>query len=265
MLKRYAALTYSLWFILLRAAAAKQSPPPQQSPASEAGVDTSRPAAGKPQFAPLMAEDVYKNIEIMKGKPATSVLPMMLALRGLLGVDCEHCHVVGSWDKEDIPAKKTARMMFHMLEFIDTSMFDGKGRVNCWTCHRSQPKPPPFPMPATMPAERVAAERLIPLTPEQAAKPAEEVFHNIKAMRGVPAGQFPMIMAYFSRSLGVRCTFCHNLDDFPSDEKPPKQMARKMLGMVHDISQKFYNGGDTPIQCWNCHAGNHKPREGVGE
>jgi hypothetical protein len=107
-----------------------------------------------------------------------------------------------------------------------TSMFDGKGRVNCWTCHRSQPKPPPLPMPATIPAERVAAEQLIALTPEQAAKPAEEVFHNIKAMRGVPAGQFPMIMAYFSRSLGVHCTFCHNLDDFPSDGKPPKQMAQ---------------------------------------
>jgi len=51
---------------------------------------------------------------------------------------------------------------------------------------------------------------------------------------------------------------------FASDEKPQKVMARKMLAMVSGVSKNFYGGGDTPIQCYNCHQGHPKPPEGTG-
>jgi len=82
-------------------------------------------------------------------------------------------------------------------------------------------------------------------------------------MKDVPAGQFPVIMAYFSRSLGVKCNYCH-VNPFGSDEKPQKRMARKMLAMVSGVAKNFYGGGDTPIQCYNCHQGHPKPPEGTG-
>lgn len=225
---------------------------------------TTPPASAAPQFKPLLAEDVYKNVEIMKGKEATKVLPMMLALRGLLGADCNYCHVPQEWDKEDLKPKQTTRLMFHMQAFINQSTFDGKERINCWTCHRNQPKPPAMPKTEGKPPAQVAAEMFIRFKPEQADKPVETVFHNIHIMKGMPTKQLPVAMAYVSESLGMRCVFCHNLDDFSSDEKQPKQMARKMFGMIGGIQKNFYNGGDLPIGCWNCHQGHEKPPEGWG-
>ena len=89
----------------------------------------------------MLAEEVYNNIELLKGKPATAVLPMMLAMRNLLGVDCTYCHAPHNWPSDEKKAKPETRMMFHLTEFINNDLFAGKERVNCWTCHRGQSVP----------------------------------------------------------------------------------------------------------------------------
>ncbi len=252
-------LLLSLCIAGFLAASAQETKPASASPPPAATKPENKP----PRFQPLLAEDVYQNIKLMKGKEATAVLPMMLALRRMLGTDCSYCHIGWQWEKEDVKAKQTTRMMFHMTEYINNTLFEGKERVNCWTCHRYQPLPAKYPVPATKPPEREAADAVIKLTPEEAAKPAEQIFHNIRTMKGVPAGRFPVIMTFFSRSLGVQCGFCHDRQDFASDEKPAKDMARSMLEMVHGTSKNFYNGGDTPVQCYNCHQGHSRPPEGM--
>lgn len=224
---------------------------------------SSNSASARP-VPPLLAQDVYKNVEIFHDRPATDLLPAMDRLRHQLGIDCAWCHIQYQWEKDDLKPKQTARMMFHMTDFINSDLFAGKDRVNCWTCHRAQPIPATPPVTAEKPPGEVAAEMFIRITPEQADQPAKKVFHNLQIVKDVPAKQLPMIMAYFSRSLGVRCMFCHNLDDFPSDEKPPKRMARKMLRMVQDVRQHFYNGGDIPVGCYTCHQGEMLPPEGNG-
>src|SRR5689334_14805718 len=93
---------------------------------------------------PIHAEDVYKSIEIFKGKPATQVLIAMNAIRGSLGVSCTYCHAQFEWDKNDKSAKETTRKMFRMLGYIEGKYFDHKNKVTCWTCHRGhaeQPRP----------------------------------------------------------------------------------------------------------------------------
>ena len=88
------------------------------------------------------AEQVFKNIEILKGKKA-SVLPgMMSALTGLLGVNCSYCHIQDEWDREDKPTKQAARKMFQMVKTINRDNFGGRNAVSCWTCHRGDPHPP---------------------------------------------------------------------------------------------------------------------------
>lgn len=58
------------------------------------------------------AEEVFKNIQLLKGRPAVAVLRMMqVAFNGALGVDCTHCHTPGQWEKDDKEAKQTARKM----------------------------------------------------------------------------------------------------------------------------------------------------------
>jgi photosynthetic reaction center cytochrome c subunit len=104
-----------------------------------------RPAAPAQQEVKL-AEQVYKNIQVMKGMPASRLMSAMSRLTQSLGVDCSHCHVPDALDKDDKPAKQTARKMFEMVRTINATL--GANRVSCYTCHRGQPQPastPPAP------------------------------------------------------------------------------------------------------------------------
>ena len=97
----------------------------------------------------LPAEQVFKNIQILKGIPAGRVLRIMeLGYSRSLGVNCTHCHVVDQWDKDDKPTKPIAREMSKMVQTINNDLLKPiknlKGPnpvVNCTTCHRGQIKP----------------------------------------------------------------------------------------------------------------------------
>ncbi|HEY1340325.1 MAG TPA: c-type cytochrome, partial [Bryobacteraceae bacterium] len=105
-------------------------------PASEWGPDT----------PPKPAEEVYKNIVIMKGVPAPRLRTVMNNLTKWLGVDCSHCHIAGEFEKDDKPAKQTARKMFQMVRSINQENFAGVNPgVTCWTCHRGAAKPQSLP------------------------------------------------------------------------------------------------------------------------
>ena len=90
----------------------------------------------------LPAEEVFQNIEILKGKPASRLPGMMTALNGLLGVKCAYCHDVNAWEKE-VPAKVTSRHMFAMIRSTNEKYFSGANPnpITCWTCHRGAAKP----------------------------------------------------------------------------------------------------------------------------
>lgn len=91
------------------------------------------------------AEQVYKNIQVLKGVPASRVPSVMTFFSKCLGVDCSHCHVPNEFDKDDKPAKQTARRMLTMVHQINDTNFAGEGLVSCWTCHRGSAKPPSLP------------------------------------------------------------------------------------------------------------------------
>jgi len=97
----------------------------------------------------LPAEQVFKNIQILKGIPAGRLLRIMeLGYSRSLGVNCTHCHVVDQWDKDDKPTKPIAREMSKMVQTINNDLLKPiknlKGPnpvINCTTCHRGQIKP----------------------------------------------------------------------------------------------------------------------------
>jgi hypothetical protein len=206
---------------------------------------------------PVRAEDVYKNVETFKGKPATTILPAMNAIRANLGVSCTYCHTQYEWEKNDKPAKEKTRKMFEMMGYIEGTYFDHKNKVTCWTCHRGHPDQP---KPAEKPPQE--AEKFIQISPELENKPAEEVFKNIQSLKSVPAGRMPLIMNFFAQSLGVKCTHCHVQDQWARDDVPAKQTARKMLSMVTDVIHRYYGKGG-PIGCFGCHQGKVKPENGL--
>ena len=95
------------------------------------------------------AEEVFKNIQMLKGMPAGRLLRVMeLGYARSLGVNCTHCHVADAWDKEDKPTKQITREMNAMVAVINNDQLKKiknlKGPnsiVNCTTCHRGQTKP----------------------------------------------------------------------------------------------------------------------------
>lgn len=105
-----------------------------------------RSIAGK-ENAP--AESVFKNIKILKGVPAGRLVNIMnMGFGRSLGVSCGFCHVPGKWDLDDKQEKNTARLMFAMVQTINTDYIskvpaegDRRPVVNCFTCHRGMPRP----------------------------------------------------------------------------------------------------------------------------
>jgi hypothetical protein len=96
--------------------------------------------------------------------------------------------------------------------------------------------------------------------------PAETVFKNIQMFKGMPAARVLRIMEMgFARSLGVNCTHCHIPGAWEKDDKPPKQIAREMWGMVNAINNqhlkqiKNLKSEQPVINCTTCHRGQTKP------
>ena len=117
----------------------------QQAPAAKNAeiAALEQQIAGKEQ---LPAEQVWKNIQTFKGRPAIAVLRVMeQAFVANLGVTCTHCHVEKQWELDDKEAKKIARNMWTMRaewqEEVRKASGNPKAVVTCYTCHKGQPKP----------------------------------------------------------------------------------------------------------------------------
>src|SRR5688572_3887271 len=79
---------------------------------------------------PKTAEQVFKNIQVLKGIPADQMLSTMSFIAGSLGVTCNHCHT-NPFDKDEKPAKLRAREMMVMMQKINADNFKGATVVNC--------------------------------------------------------------------------------------------------------------------------------------
>lgn len=55
------------------------------------------PSAGQAQTT----DEVYKNIQVLKGIPADQLVPAMQFITASLGVECSFCHVENHFDADD--------------------------------------------------------------------------------------------------------------------------------------------------------------------
>jgi len=107
-----------------------------------AGLAVAQPAI---QPKPLLAEQVFKNIQALKGIPVDDFMETMGIMTAAIGFDCADCHVGAGTDKvdwaADTPRKIMARLMVNMVTTINKNNFGGRQMVTCWTCHRNRDKP----------------------------------------------------------------------------------------------------------------------------
>ena len=75
-------------------------------------------------------------------------------------------------------------------------------------------------------------------------------------------------MKTIGKDLGVKCTFCHDLNDKSIDTEH-KLVAREMMKMQKNLNKQYFAMiGDSllkhentlQISCWTCHRGNKEPQ-----
>ena len=95
---------------------------------------------------PQMAEEIFKNISVLRGIPVDEFMDTMGMISAALGLNCLDCHTSDadkSWERfgADTTMKNTARRMIQMVNTINKENFKGVRSVTCFTCHRGDLKP----------------------------------------------------------------------------------------------------------------------------
>jgi outer membrane lipoprotein-sorting protein len=94
---------------------------------------------------PLLAEDVFKNVQVLRGVPVNDFMGTMGIFSAALGMSCEDCHRAGdsSWANyaAESPRKQMARSMVVMMTTINKTHFGGRQAVTCFSCHRGTDRP----------------------------------------------------------------------------------------------------------------------------
>ncbi len=104
------------------------------------------PAAGAAENPP-MAEDVFKNVLVLKGIPVDEFLDTMGMFAAATAKDCTGCHSPQILDGRPeafaiaTPMIQKARFMIGMMNAINRNYFGGQKRVSCATCHSNTSAP----------------------------------------------------------------------------------------------------------------------------
>lgn len=102
-----------------------------------ASVSAQTDAAQKP----LMSETAFRDVQVLRGIPASEFIETMGFFAVSLTANCTTCHgdsSAGSWEHyaDNTPLKSAARRMVVMMNAINQANFGGKREVTCYTCHR---------------------------------------------------------------------------------------------------------------------------------
>jgi len=149
----------------------------------------------RPDQSVRMSEEVFKNIQVLKGIPADEFLDTMGMFASALAFDCVSCHseqiaTAATLDAFAIPTPRIqmARSMIVMTNRINQMFFGGRRRVTCFTCHSSDSRPDMVPSLALQYGELVEEPYEIEFIPAFAAPTADDVFAKyIKALGGPAA------------------------------------------------------------------------------
>ena len=112
------------------------------------GVQVASGQAG-PGDRPLLAEEVFKNVQVLRGISVNEFMGTMGIFSAALGMSCQDCHSADdrNWENfaVDNARKQMARRMIQMMAAINKEQFGGRQLVTCFSCHRGSDRPKPTP------------------------------------------------------------------------------------------------------------------------
>jgi photosynthetic reaction center cytochrome c subunit len=209
-------------------------------------------------------------------------------------------------DSDERYTKQVARRMLEMTMHVnkDWQTHVKLTGVTCYTCHRGKPVPANiwFDSTETPSALRFIGDRagqnIASATVGYTALPNDPLrpfLGNTEQIRVISAAALPLdnrasikqaewtygLMMYFSQSLGVNCTHCHNSRSWADWTVSPLARTQAWHGiqMVRDLNQQYLEPlaplfpanrlgpmGDGPkLACATCHNGAYRPFLGVSQ
>src|SRR6185503_4778973 len=219
--------------LLGAAAAARQAPAPAPAPATQ---------------GPLMSENYFKNIQVLKGIPVDEFMDTMGMFAASLGYDCASCHSSELYNDRAAfaiatPMIQRARQMIVMMQAINKQYFGGQPRMSCFTCHRGQDRPGNIPSLAIQYGELMDDPNAMTIFPETRTT-VEQIFTKyVTALGG--AQRLAALTSYVAT--GTYAGFNTGGSDIAVDvyAKAPNQRAQ-VVHMQQGDAIKAFDG----TQAW---------------
>lgn len=264
-------------------------------------------AAIPPASGDTLARDVYENVQVLGDLTEDNFNRLMLAMTEWVAPEqsCAYCHgEEGNFASDDLYTKVVARRMIQMTQNINENWTDHvtPAGVTCYTCHRGQNVPTgawfdivpvvnamvgwsanqnratSLSQSTSLPSDALQ-KYLVDYAPVRVHDLAPRVENDGTASIQDAERTFSM-MNYFSNSLGVNCTYCHNTRAFYDIEQSTPQLPVAQLGIgmalelnndyllpLHDVLPPYRLGplhADAPkVGCATCHKGQSKPIQGL--
>lgn len=260
-----------------------------------------------------LAKAVYKNVQVLGDVTEDNFNRTMLAITQWVAPEqgCAYCHGDGAletYGEDTLYTKVVARRMLQMTQNLNENWsghvnVTGNAGVNCFTCHRGQNVPSGIwyriaPINASM-AGWGAVQNQATIQSQYTSLPSDALeayllngeninVHDLESRvardPSLPTVQNAertfSLMNYFSNSLNVNCTFCHNTRAFYDPEQVTPQWATALLGieMVKELNTEYLAPlvevlppnrlgpvyADAPkAACLTCHKEYQKPMGGA--
>lgn len=218
--------------------------------------------AAQPEKPP-MADDVFKNIQVLHGLTVDEFMGTMGFIAAALSLNCSECHDTSSSAAfaKDNPRKQMARRMILMVDAFNKANFGGKREVTCYSCHRGDTRPKVTPSLAdqySTPPPDDPDELEIPQPPIPNALSADQILDRyIQALGG--AERLSTIGSFVAH--GTYAGFDTTDDLVPVDvyAKAPNQRSMVVhLGSLHPgagDNVRVFDGRNA----WNTSAGTFLP------
>ena len=195
-----------------------------------------------------LSENVFKNVQVLRGIPVDQFMDTMGMFAASLGYDCASCH------DQDISSNRAAfavttasiqraRQMILMMNALNRANFGGEQRVTCFTCHRGSYRPEVVPNLALQYGELTDDPNAMIILPDRGSS-AEPIFAKyIQALGG--AGKLANLTSFVAK--GTYTGFTTSGAGVPVEifAKAPDERTQ-IIHMPEGDSIKLYDGHN----CW---------------